>query len=232
MQLEGDNTTSAKGQDIISEHYNATFVKDENKFGNSAFGLFFAGIFVWFLDSIQVILIAISIFIVFHIFIASPHTIEGPSMEPNFCEGDLVLADKVSPVFSGYEYGDVIIFRHDLANDYIKRVIGKPGDIIKIEDGSVFRNGVKLIESYLPDSRPTNIFTGSAMSEGADYKVPEGKLFVLGDNRERSVDSRSFLFIDPKINIIKGKISALIWPGKDARIFDRNQLKPKENCRN
>lgn len=226
-----DSDSKKHEVNFAANHYKESDLVKKSGFAESPIGLFFGGIVVWFLDSVQVILIAFAIFIVFHLFIASPHTIEGPSMEPNFCEGDLVLADKISPRFQGYQFEDVIIFKHDAENDYIKRIIGLPGDKIKIEDKKVYRNGELLKESYLPQDRPTDIFAGSRMVEGVEYTVPENKYLVLGDNREKSVDSRSFLFIDPEINTIKGKITALIWPVNDARMFDKHELKPVDNCK-
>lgn len=217
-------------KNLAANHYKNSDLVKKHRFGDSPLGLFFSGIVVWLLDSVQVILIAFAIFIVFHLFIASPHTIDGPSMEPNFCNGDLVLADQFTPRFQSYQFQDVIIFKHDAQNDYIKRIIGVPGDRIKIEDGNVYRNGEKLNEPYLPQGRPTNIFAGSQMVEGQEYTVPENRYFVLGDNREKSVDSRSFLFINPDVNTIKGKIAALMWPLSDARMFDKNALKPIDNC--
>lgn len=217
-------------KNLATNHYKSSDLIKKHRFGDSPLGLFFSGIVVWLLDSVQVILIAFAIFIVFHLFIASPHTIDGPSMEPNFCNGDLVLADQLTPRFQNYQFQDVIIFKHDAQNDYIKRIIGVPGDRIKIEGGSVYRNGEKLNEPYLPQGRPTNIFAGSQMVEGKEYTVPENRYFVLGDNREKSVDSRSFLFINPDVNTIKGKIAALMWPLSDARMFDKNALMPKDNC--
>jgi signal peptidase I len=192
---------------------------------------FFGGILVWILDFAQVIIIALAIFIVFHLFIASPHTIDGPSMEPNFCQNDLVLADKLSPRFNGYKVGDVIIFKYDEQNDYIKRILAVEGQTVKVMGGDLYRDGNLVQEPYLPQGRETNLLSGSRMVEGVEYTVPENKYFVLGDNRNLSVDSRSFLFIDPEVNTIKGRIIALIWPLKDARFFSNQELMPVNNCR-
>lgn len=228
MNPANQNTSSASSN-IVVEHYSST-VASINPVSSSPFGTFFNAIIVWFLDSVQVIIIAVAIFIVFHLFIASPHTIDGPSMEPSFCQNDLVLADKISPRFGGYKYRDVIIFKHDAENDYIKRVIGVGGDKVMVKDGKVFRNGSAIDEPYLPQGRKTTIFSGSRMVDGQEYVVPDGKYFVLGDNRERSIDSRSFLFIDPEVNTIKGRIIALIWPARDARIFNIDELRASNSC--
>jgi len=213
---------------LVNDHYQDS--GKDNQRGNSAFAVFFGGLAIWFMDSIQVIVIALGVFIVFHLFIFSPHTIEGPSMEPNFCNGDLVLADKLTPRFQGYKVGDVIIFKKNQQDDYIKRIIGVGGDRIKVEKGMVYRNGEKLNESYLPNERTTKIFPGFSMIEGKEYEIPQGQYMVFGDNRDRSTDSRSFLFIDPVNNIIKGRVVVLIWPIKDFRWFDKNEVRPVNSC--
>ena len=185
---------------------------------------------MWILDSVQVIIIALAIFIVFHLFIVSPHTIDGPSMEPNFCNGDVVLVDKLTPLFNGYEYGDVIIFKKNDQEDYIKRIIGMGGDRIKVQNGRVYRNGDVLNEVYLPDGRRTEILQGSEMVEGVEYTVPKNKYMVFGDNRPKSSDSRKFLAIDPAINTIKGRVLVLIWPVQDMRVFDKNTTRAVNAC--
>ncbi len=87
---------------------------------------------------------------------------------------------------------------------YIKRVIGLPGDHIKIEDGNVYRNGKKLIENYIPEGVVTNGKTYS------DVVVPEGYVFLMGDNRENSTDSREFGCIP--ISKIESKVAFRFWP--------------------
>lgn len=224
----GDDNRNSRLEAIIDNHYKDK--REGNLKGHSLFVIFIGGLAKWFMDSVQVIIIALSVFIVFHLFIFSPHTIEGPSMEPNFCNGDLVLVDKLTPRFLGYEVGDVIIFKKNQQDDYIKRIIGVGGDKIKVENGFVYRNGMKLDEPYLPNGRATKIYPGFMMIEGKEYEVPQGQYMVFGDNRDRSTDSRSFLFIDPKYNTIKGKVFVLLWPLKDFRWFDKNEARPVNSC--
>lgn len=224
------NSDHSPLDNIVSNHYKSEKNFSQNSFGKSALAIFFGGLAVWFLDSIQVIVIAFGVFIVFHLFIVSPHTIEGPSMEPNFCNGDLVLADKLTPKFNPYKAGDVIIFKKNEQDDYIKRIIGVGGDVIQVQDGDVYRNGKKIDEPYLPNGRETKIYPGFTMIEGKNYTVPANQYLVFGDNRDRSTDSRSFLFIDPNVNIIKGRVIVLIWPIKDFRWFDDNAVRPENSC--
>jgi signal peptidase I len=218
-------------RDIVSDHYarDPKFVKEPNQSSNP-FVMLVTGFFRWIFDSVQVIVIALAIFIVFYLFIVSPHTIDGVSMQPNFCNGDLILADKLSPRFKGYNYGDVIVFKHDEANDYIKRIIGKTGDRIKVEDSKVYRNGQVLNETYLPQGRVTLIQPGDGMVEGEEYLVPEGKFLVFGDNRPNSTDSRRFLAIDPAVNTIKGRVVVVMWPLERARLFKDAAVYPANEC--
>lgn len=215
---------------LVNEHFDEETGLSRSFAGNGVVAAFFGGIILWILDSVQVIIIALAIFIVFHLFIVSPHTIDGPSMEPNFCNGDVVLADKLTPLFNGYEYGDVIIFKKNDQEDYIKRIIGMGGDRIKVQNGRVYRNGEVLNEVYLPDGRRTEILQGSEMVEGVEYTVPNNKYMVFGDNRPKSSDSRTFLSIDPAINTIKGRVLVLIWPVQEMRLFDKNATRAVNAC--
>jgi signal peptidase I len=221
---------SANLDNIVTKHYEDNENALTKAFGKSVFAMFFGGIAVWILDSVQVIIIALMVFIVFHLFIISPHTIEGPSMEPNFCNGDLAIVDKLTPRFNPYKKGDVIIFKKTPTEDYIKRIIAVGGDKIRIESGDVFVNGNEIDESYLPQSRMTRITSSSIIDEGSEYTVPEGQYFVMGDNRDHSIDSRSFRFIDPAQNIIKGRVIALVWPLEDSRIFNNAEARPENVC--
>jgi signal peptidase I len=209
----------------VREHY--TVVQGTS--GNFVVDIF-GGFFRWIFDSIQVIIIALAIFVIFYLFIFSPHTIQGRSMQPNFCEGDLLLADKLTPRFKDYQIGDVIVFEHSKLEDYIKRIIGKGGDVIRIEAGKVYRNGQLIDEPYLPAGRLTTLHDGDALKEGEDYIVPEGKFMVFGDNRPESSDSRSFLAIDPNENIIKGRVKVILWPFDRTRIFKTNDALPVNEC--
>lgn len=224
------NSMTYSPQDIITQHYSKP-LPEHNEDNSFTVSSFFVGMFTWILDSAQVIIIALAIFVVSYLFVVSPHTIDGPSMQPNFCHGDVLLADKLSPRFNGYQVGDVIVFKHDQYDDYIKRIVGVGGDKVKIEGGKVYRNGQLVQEPYLPAERTTTLrLNSTAMVEGKEYIVPVNQYFVLGDNRDNSNDSRSFLFIDPNINTIKGKVLVIMWPIQRVRIFNDNQVQPEGEC--
>jgi signal peptidase I len=131
--------------------------------------------------------------------------IEGQSMEPNLHDGEYVLIDKISYLLHPPERGDVVVFvppNND--RDYIKRVIGLPGDSVEVRGGRVYVNGVLLDEPYL-----TN-FSGGDVPPRV---VEEGRYFVMGDNRNNSSDSRSFGAITPQS--IVGRAWVVYWPPSD-----------------
>jgi signal peptidase I len=130
--------------------------------------------------------------------------IEGQSMEPTLHEGEYVLVNKLAYYLGEPERGDIIVMHHSAERDFIKRIIGLPGDQVVINDNhDVLINGVKLNEPYLNGPPPT---TGS-------WTVPEGSFFVMGDNRPNSSDSRSWGFLEG--DQIAGKATAIYWPLSD-----------------
>src|SRR5579859_3307905 len=110
------------------------------------------------LDIIETIVIALSIFLVIYLFVASPHQVNGQSMVPNFQSGEYVLSDKVSYRIGNPHRGDVIVFHAPPAAncpqgtgcDFIKRVMGLPGETITVHDGHIFVNDRQVDEPYLP----------------------------------------------------------------------------------
>ncbi len=176
---------------------------------------------VFFLDFLETIVVALSIFVIVYLFLFQPHEIKGISMEPNFHDGEYILTDKISYRFQKPARGQVIIFKSpgnpDI--DYVKRIIGLPGDTVKVEEGYVYVNGQQLPETYLQDK--TTILGNGFLSEGQEITVPENHLFVFGDNRPHSSDSREFGPIDEKSII--GKAYLRYWP------FTRLGLIPKQN---
>lgn len=109
----------------------------------------------------------------------------------------------------GPQHGDVIVFEfpEDPSKDFIKRVIGVPGDVIEIKDKQVFRNGVPLDEPYVQHVDPNSHVLGR--DNFGPVMVPEDKYFVMGDNRDESYDSRFWSFVDR--NTVVGKALVLYW---------------------
>jgi signal peptidase I len=149
----------------------------------------FAAIF----DFLQGIVVVLAVMVMVYLFIMSPQEINGQSMDPTFHNGEYILTNKIEFKLSDPKRGDIVIFKSpaDKSVDYIKRVIGLPGEDIRISNNAYYVNGKKLDESqYLGSDVP--IFGGTFLSENQDYIVPPGKYFVSGDNRPHSSDSREF----------------------------------------
>jgi signal peptidase I len=152
---------------------------------------------------------------VIRIFVLQPFVVEGSSMFPRFETNDFLIVDKISYHIHGPERGDIIVFKYpgDLSTNYVKRVIGLPGDTVRITDGKVtvinttHPNGVTLSEPYVAAGNITTVPTGSPSSE---YTVPAGDYFVLGDNRRASSDSREWGFL-PKEDLI-GRVVVQAFP--------------------
>ncbi len=166
------------------------------------------------LDVLQTIVLALSIFLVVYFFLVRPHQVRGESMVPNLQDLEYLLTDKVSYRIGHPQRGDIIVLRAPVepSEDYIKRIIGLPGEKLMIKDGRVFINGKALSESYLPDGLVTS--GGFAAPEGTEVTIPDGQYFVMGDNRPNSADSRRFGTIDKKK--IVGKAWVRYWPPSSA----------------
>lgn len=171
----------------------------------------------FFLDVVSTVLIAIAIFLVVYFLLVKPHQVIGESMEPTFYTHQYILTDLMSYRFHNPERGDVIVFRapQDQTKDLIKRVIGLPGESIEFtSDGKVMLknkahpNGFQLSEPYVNNGAPTH--AESATKDNEWYQIPDGKYFVMGDNREHSSDARDFGAIEK--DLIIGRAWVRYWP--------------------
>lgn len=170
------------------------------------------------LDTIQMIVLALSVFIIVYLFLFQPHQVKGSSMYPSFLDKEFLLTNKISYRFNSPQRGDVIIFKApksepcaEIECEYIKRLIGLPNDRVMIKQGHFYLNGEPFNESdYLAKDLITN--PGSFLSEGVEKVVPEGYVLPLGDNRPYSRDGREFGFV-PKQSII-GKAWLRYWPAE------------------
>ena len=176
------------------------------------------------LDWIYSIVVALFLAMLIHIFLFVPPKVSGSSMYPTLTNGEYLIVSKISHVLRETpNYGDIVIidsrthrerswmddltepldnyiaiFEHSTQghNIWVKRVIGKPGDKLEFHDGHVYRNGEKLDEPYINEPME--------FSMDGSYTVPEGDVFVMGDNRNHSSDSR---FIGPvPIDHVLGRV--------------------------
>jgi len=169
------------------------------------------------LDFIQSIVLALSVFVLIYMFVAQPNEVKGASMFPSLQDKDYLLTDKLTYHFSDPKRGDIVVFRAPATEqcaetecEYIKRVIGIPGDRVKVEKNKVYLNGKFLNEKYLPESVSTS--PGQFNKEGEEKLVPEGEYLCFGDNRMHSRDGREFGPI--KKDLIVGRAFFRYWPMK------------------
>jgi len=163
----------------------------------------------------ETVLISLVLAIVLYLFIMTPHEVVGNSMHPTYKNGEFLMANKISYKFSEPQRGDVVIFKYSDTQDFIKRIIGIPGDKVMIKDGKIYINDELLDESnYLADTVISN--GGSYIHEGQTITVNEEQYFVCGDNRTNSSDSREFGPVDE--SKIKGKAWIVFFPFNEFRL--------------
>jgi len=169
------------------------------------------------LEFIQSVVMALSIFVIFYLFIGQPNEVKGSSMEPNFADGEYILTDKVTYYFRKPKPGDVVVFRAPVSEpcsadecEYIKRVIAGPGDKMMVKDKKIYVNGIKVDENFLPNDIETN--PGSWAEEGIEKIIPDDYYLCFGDNRSHSRDGRDFGPIERKV--IVGRALLKYWPPK------------------
>lgn len=172
-------------------------------------------------DFLQGIVVIMALLVMVYLFIMSPQEINGASMEPNFLNGEYILTNKVTYKLKQPVRGDVVIFKSPRNKDidYIKRVIGLPGDTVALKNNSFYVNDQIVDEPYIPEG--TYIFGGSYLQENESIIVPEGMYFLAGDNRPHSSDSREFGPI--ALEDFIGQAFLRYWP------FDRAGLLPHPN---
>ncbi len=142
-------------------------------------------------------------------FIVQTFWIPSESMVPTLEVGDRIFVNKFVYRFSEPERGDVVVFesKGEEDEDLIKRVIGVPGDHIAIYNGEVYRNFERLDEPYLKDPYTRDALSSNSLNAST---VPEGKVLVLGDNRDNSLDSR--VYGPVSMDTIEGEAFAIFWP--------------------
>jgi signal peptidase I len=147
-------------------------------------------------------------------FVVARVRVENISMKPTLLPGEFLLVNKMAYKFSGMQRGDIVVFHNPqkITEDFIKRLIGLPGDSVEIRDGVVIVNQVPLIEPYIMEL-PN--YQGS-------WQVPAGSIFVLGDNRNSSSDSHAWGFV-PLDNIM-GKAIAVYWPLQKAQVLSHPDI--------
>ncbi|MBD3109464.1 signal peptidase I [Bacillus sp. AGMB 02131] len=171
---------------------------------------------------IKALLIAVALAVIIRFFLIAPIVVDGYSMMPTLHDQDRMIVNKISYTFSDPERFDIVVFHAPEGKDYIKRIIGLPGDTVEYIDDVLYINGEPIDEPYLDEYKEqvfdgplTDSFTLLDIPDGQET-VPEGYLFVMGDNRRNSKDSRHIGFVS--MDKVVGKTSIVYWPISDMRI--------------
>ncbi len=168
------------------------------------------------LDILQTLILAIVIYFLIDAVIARVR-VENISMQPTLQPGEFIVVNKLAYRFSDFRRGDVVVFHYNLQEDYIKRIIGIPGDKVEISDGMVRVNGVPLDEPYI---------AAPPMYSGT-WEVPEDMVFVLGDNRNQSSDSHRWGFVSK--DSIVGKALVVYWPLDEVKLLNQTLVVNAKN---
>jgi signal peptidase I len=168
-----------------------------------------------FKETLETVVLAVVIFLLIRVAIQN-YRIEGSSMEPNFHNGEYLLVNKLAYRLGEYERGDVIVFKYpgDTSKDYIKRVIGLPGDTIEIRDGMLYVNDQLVSEPY-------EVMPMSYLSEMPRVVEPD-TLYVMGDNRPASSDTRDWGLLDQ--DLVIGQAWLAIYPFDTFGLVDHPDL--------
>lgn len=165
---------------------------------------------------VKALLIALGLAFIVRMFLFAPIIIDGPSMLPTLHDRDQMIVSKYNYYFSEPDRFDIVVFHASVQKDFIKRVIGLPGEHVAVIDNVLHINGNPVEENFLTENdevsgfQPfSNDFTLEELP-GGYTEIPEGHVFVLGDNRGDSTDSRSIGVIP--MDKIVGKASLIYWP--------------------
>lgn len=161
------------------------------------------------LDIFETLILSVLLFVGINA-ISARIRVDGFSMEPTLMSGEFVVVNKLAYTFSEPEIGDVIVFQYprDPEQEYIKRIIGTPGDHVRIKDGQVYVNDTLLEEPYL----------AAPPAYQSEWTIPENALFVLGDNRNNSSDSHTWGPVP--IEFVVGKALFVYWPPERWGVVD------------
>ncbi len=165
----------------------------------------------FFLDILETVILAVVLYFGINA-VSARVRVDGFSMRPTLQDGEYILINKLAYKTGVPHRGDIVVFIFPVnpQEDLIKRVIGLPGETVSVHEGIVKVNGVALTEPYI----------ASPPAYNGDWTVPEGELFVLGDNRNDSRDSHQWNFL-PIENVI-GKAVLIYWPPQEWEVINHN----------
>ena len=150
-----------------------------------------------------------------HTFLFAVVVVSGSSMEPTLLNQERLIMNKLAYRVGTPQHGDIVVFHATETDDYIKRVIGLPGDIIEYKEDTLYINGKQAEEVYLNEKKSALHEELSLTNDFGPVEVPDGMVFVMGDNRRNSTDSRDLGPI--AIDKIIGRVKIVIWPIQEIR---------------
>lgn len=168
------------------------------------------------IEVIETVILTGVIFFGVQTFVAQPYEVNLHSMDNTLLPGQYVLVDKLTPRWSPYERGDIVVFQPpetspgEAAVPFIKRVIGLPGETVELRGGKVYVNDLELEEPYIFEEDGVAQPTDPQADGRTEWLVPDGQLLVMGDNRGNSSDSRIFGPIE--IGDVIGRAWLRYWP--------------------
>lgn len=170
------------------------------------------------MEIVQTVVISFVIYMLIHLFIAQPNKVDGNSMYPTMHTGERILTSKLAYRMGEPKRGDIIIFTppDEQKGDYVKRIIGLPGETISISQNQVYINNTLLSEAYLPAG--TKTVDKRFLREATPFLIPDDHYMVMGDNRGFSSDSREWGPIKRKAII--GRAWIQYWPLNEIGIVD------------
>ncbi|MFD0767893.1 signal peptidase I [Bacillus sp. CGMCC 1.60114] len=171
-----------------------------------------------FREWIEIFAIACIIAFFMKVFVFFPTTVQGASMQPTLYEGDKVIINKLVRKVDSYHHGDVIVIKTD--NYYVKRIIGLPGDTIEMKNDQLYINSQLQKESYLEkNKKQAKQLMMNLTEDFGPMIIPKNKIFVMGDNRLVSRDSRNGLGLIDKDDVL-GSLVAIYYPFKRMQIVN------------
>lgn len=168
-------------------------------------------------EFLHVIVISLAIIVPIRYFLIQPFYVKGASMEPNFYDHEYLIIDELSYRLNPPQRGDVVVFRYpnDPRQFYIKRVIGLPGERVRVTGGHVFIHDAAHPDGFRLDETP---YLGDLLTSGErDVAIPEDQYYLLGDNRGASLDSRIFGPVSD--NLVVGRVWLRGWPPERMSVF-------------
>ncbi|WP_152654875.1 signal peptidase I [Oceanobacillus sp. CFH 90083] len=162
-----------------------------------------------------VALLLIAVFLIIRTSLFENYVVNGKSMEPTLYDGNLMMVNTFTNNITNIHRFDVIVFHASEENDYVKRVVGLPGETVEYKNDQLYVNGEYISEDFLQQEKENTEATPltedfTLLQVTGEKTVPEDQLFVLGDNRGDSLDSRSIGFVP--VEKVVGKVDITYWP--------------------